>query len=363
MSLGPEDAATPPPATEGSPVTRPLRGSSGPADAAGLLRAVLALNVTGTLAVAGAGGVRLSLVSKGESVARGALGTPPADDALDLPFVFHPHPLPEGALQGVPELPSRLPDARHPALQSWPDLPGGRDLAPGPLGLRDLLLDLQASHFGGALGGRSPHGPVLALFEEGRLLVALAERDGRTLGRGDALRLLARHATDPHAPPLTLTPLPQELRHALLGVATDRRGDAPDGLRIGEEGAIALLGGVPQVRVAFSANDRIGRFRSVEEPSRLPALELPDDPPGWETQRYALTLRGRDALDPMTELSMRFDAEIGASGKQILRAVRAGHTVGRLAEELGLELDQLGAWLRRLEGDGLIRGEAGARRV
>lgn len=336
--------------------TRPMRGTAGPSDAAALLRAVLSLGMTGTLAVAGSEGVRLSLVASGESIARGALGRPPDDDALDLPFVFHRHELPAGAMHGVPELPSRLPDASHPALQSWPDLPGSRDLVPGPLPLVDLLRELGRTRFGGVLGGRSPHGVVMVILDDGRIVSAIAERNGRTVQRGDALRVLARHASDVQSPSLTLTALPTDLRRTLLGVASEQSGDALDGIRVGEAGAVVLRGGVPQVRIAFAAKERIGRFRAVQDPARLQPLELPEDPPGWETRTYHLTLRGRDALDPMTELSMRFDADMGVSGKRILRAVRGGMTVGGVAEELGLELDQLGAWLRRLEGDGLIRG-------
>lgn len=335
---------------------RPVRGHAGPADAAALLRTILAAGNTGTLAVRGPEGVRFTLVEDGTSVARSALDTPPPDDVTDLPFTFHPHALPNGALHGVPELPSRLPDAYHPALQSWPDLPGGEDLPAGRVGLADLLHDLGRHGFSGVVGGDGPFGAVLAVLEGGRLVASVAEREDRTLHRGDALRLLTRHAAEQDGCMMTITPLPALLRRGLLGMAIDLRGDAPDGARVGESGAVILQGGVPVLRIASSSRERIGRFRAVSDPAKLPVLALPEDPPGWENRTYHLTLRGRDVLDPMTELSMRFDAEIGASGKRILKVVREGHPVAAMAEALDLELDQLGAWLRRLEAEGLIRG-------
>lgn len=355
--LPPDPGIDPAPAAKPAGPARPMRGRAGPADAAGLLRTVLAAGSTGTLAVRGEEGVRFTLMEDGTSVARSALDTPPPDDVPDLPFTFHPHVLPNGALHGVPELPSRLPEAAHPALQSWPDLPGAEEVPPGRTSLAELLQNLGRHGFSGVLGGDTPEGGAIAVLEQGRLVAAVAERGDRTLHRGDALRLLARHASEPEGCALTVTPLPVLLRRGLLGIATDLRGDAPDGVRVGESGAVMLQGGVPALRVAFAARERIGRFRAVPDPAKLPVLNLPEDPPGWENRTYHLTLRGRDALDPMTELSMQFDAEVGASGKQILKIVRQGHPVATMAEKLDLELDQLGAWLRRLEAEGLIRGD------
>jgi predicted Rossmann fold nucleotide-binding protein DprA/Smf involved in DNA uptake len=134
-----------------------------------------------------------------------------------------------------------------------------------------------------------------------------------------------------------------------------RKRDAPHGAHVGERAAVLLEHGVPALRVAYRAAEHLGRFAAAENLARLPALPLPEDPPDWETRTYHLTLRGRDALDPMTELSMRFAQDYGPSGKQILQALRRGLDVETTAAELGLELDQLAAWLRRLEEDGMVR--------
>ncbi len=333
----------------------PLRGRSGPNDGADLLRGFLQLGVSGTLALGDEGGVCLTLIQDGESVTRSSHGTPPTTDVTDVAFAFHAHELPGGAAHGVPELPALLPAATLPALLLVPDLPGGIDVAPGLVSLPVLIAHLDARGARGVLAAHGPDASVVALIASGRVLAAAGDKQGRELRRGDALRLLARHAADPAAAPMRLVPLPDPLLTAVAGVMLDRKRDAPHGVRVGESSATFLEHGVPILRVAYVAAEHLGRFAAVETLERLPALPLPDDPPDWETRTYHLTLRGRDALDPMTELAMRFDAEYGPSGKDILRALRRGLDVETAAAELGLELDQLGAWLRRLEADGLVR--------
>ncbi|MEX2501447.1 MAG: hypothetical protein WD336_03640, partial [Trueperaceae bacterium] len=369
----------------------PLRGRSGPLDAAGLLKTLLDLGATGTLAVGSHAaldatdrepaplGACLTLIEAGESIARQKLGHPPSDDATDLPFLFHSHDLPAGPMHGVPELPALLPAARAPGLLSVPRLPGSDVTPAGLIGLTQATEWAARSRFdgvlsvgGGATARRDPDGdadqgadgtdrsdddgdayPLVAAawWVEGRLVAALGERDGREVRRSDALRLFARLAADPNGPPLAWAPLPRSVLCASLGVAQDRRKDAPSGLRIGQNDATYLQGGVPILRTAHPRADRKGRFAAVDDDAltRMPALPLPVDPPDWESRTYQLTLRGRDALDPMTELAMRFDREVGPSGKRILVTLRRGLTVRDAADDLGLDLDQLGAWLRRLE--------------
>jgi hypothetical protein len=335
----------------------PLRGSSGPADGAELLRGLLKLGVSGTLALGSAEGVCLTLIEDGESITRASYGEPPGGDDRDVPFAFHRHELPDSAQHGVPELPAALPDARLPALLVVPDLPGGTDIPPGLVSLPGLIAHLDARGARGVLTARGGDHAVAALLANGKIIAAVGDRGGREVVRGDALRTLAKHASDPAAEPMRLVPLPEPILTAVAGVMLDRKRDAPHGARVGETATTLLEHGVPFLRVAYDGAERLGRFAAAENLDRLPALPLPEDPPDWETRTYHLTLRGRDALDPMTELAMRFDSEYGPSGKQILRALQRGLDVETTGAELGLELDQLGAWLRRLEADGLVRAD------
>ncbi len=340
-----------------SVLSAPVRGRSGPNDGADLLRGLLRMGVSGTLALGDAEGVCLTLIEEGESVTRARHGDAPDADATDVAFAFHAHPLPDGAMHGVPELPALLPDASLPALLVVPDLPGGTDIPPGLVSLPGLVAHLDARAAHGVLAARGPDQSVVALIAHGRILAAVGDKNGREVVRGDALRLLARHAADPAADPMRLVPLPGPILTAVAGVMLDHKRDAPHGARIGESSAALLEHGVPILRVAYQEAERLGRFAAVERLDRLPALPLPEDPPDWETRTYHLTLRGRDALDPMTELAMRFDQEYGPSGKQILRALKRGLDVETTGAELGIELDQLAAWLRRLEQDGLVRAD------
>lgn len=82
---------------------------------------------------------------------------------------------------------------------------------------------------------------------------------------------------------------------------------------------------------------------------------MPNDPTGWEGRRYALTLRGRDALDPMTELSMRFRSEFGRTGQRALEGFRRAAAAEAVAEALGLEAGAFRTLLERLEAEGFIR--------
>ena len=335
--------------------TAPLRGRSGPYDGADLLRVLLGAHVNGTLALGDGGGLCLTVIEEGESVARSYHGDAPPSDRPDVAFAFHPHDLPDGSMHGVPELPALLPDATLPGLVAVPDLPGGRELPPGLNTLPALMAHLDAAGTRGALAAHGPEDAVAALVIGGKIVAAVGDKQGREVRRGDALRLLARHAGDPASEPIRLVPLPHPLLTSVAGVMLDRKRDAPHGAHVGERAAVLLEHGVPALRVAYRAAERLGRFAAAEDVARLPALPLPEDPPDWETRTYTLTLRGRDALDPMTELSMRFDETYGPSGKEILRALRRGLDVETTGAELGLELDQLGAWLRRLESDGMIR--------
>jgi len=385
--------------SNGSPgaVTLPLRGRSGPYRLVDLLAALHAWGASGTLAVREGRRVVLTRLIEGEAIGETALGEAPSEaesvagggldkpDAQDLPFVFHPHGLdthgldthgldprdldatdpdstgtaPEANVDPsdheVPGLPSLLPDATWPALLVLPALPGGSEVPAGSLSLPALVAHLDARGVRGAVSVVGDGETVAALIAGGRIVAAAGDKHGRELQRSDAMRLLSRFVADPKAAPLQITPLPEVVLAAVAGVMLNHKRSAPHGVRIGERSATILEAGQPLLRVAYQGAERLGRFAAEPAVDRLPALPLPDDPPDWETRTYHLTLRGRDALDPMTELSMRFDEDYGAAGKAILRALRRGLDVETTSAELGMDLDALGGWLRRLESEGMVR--------
>ncbi len=89
--------------------------------------------------------------------------------------------------------------------------------------------------------------------------------------------------------------------------------------------------------------------------AQTPSLALPDEPPGWETQRYRLTLRGKDALDPMMETSHEFRDRYGGEGRKVLKTLGQQLTAEEVAFRLELPFRDLRKWLDRLEGEGFIR--------
>lgn len=358
----------------------PLSGRSGARTGADVLAAARTLAATGTLALSSRRGTLLIVLEGGEEKGRRALGADPELEVADQTFLFHAHPV-HGGGGGEedlePILPSMLPQARQDALRAWPQLGTELALRPRPVDLSATLERLEARGFDGVLGGRAGSeealtrggaargeaglGGALVIVAGGRPVAAVAERDGHKLERGDALRALMRQAMDVAAPELWLAPLPEPLTAILAGMALGLEGDERDATtgaaREGHELVLLREGRVLLRLASDGRGDHVGMglVRAARDVRRLRELPLPDDPPGFEDRRYRLTLRGRDVLDPMTDLSMRFEAEIGASGKRLLRTLQRGLPVARVGQELGLELDQLRPWLRRLEEDGLIQ--------
>jgi hypothetical protein len=354
-----------------------LQGRSGPHGAAELLRTLLDAKEVGTLATAGPRGLVTTLIDGGETIARAEHGAPPGSDVADVAFAFHDHALPSGARHGVPELPSRFQGATDPHLRAIPQLPARFACSAHLAHLPAWLATLEAEAADGLLTLDEDGDAAVALLAEGRIRAAIGERRPRSgaaaddaplpVHNGDALRLLLRHGgatpggtdatTDPpDAPTLQFAPLPPSWRGAFAGLLLGREGDAPHGVRLTAREATLLEGGVPILRVG-GGGSAAARFQAHPNPTALPPLPLPDDPPDLETRRYHLTLRGRDALDPMTDLAMSFESDYGPSGKELLRTLQRGLDVGGCADALGVGLDQLAPWLRRLEADGLIRTE------
>lgn len=72
-----------------------------------------------------------------------------------------------------------------------------------------------------------------------------------------------------------------------------------------------IVRGDTLLRVATTPQRR-DRFALIDDSGAQ--LKLPDETPGWEARSYALTLRGRDAFNTMTDRWMRFRHAFGARG-------------------------------------------------
>jgi hypothetical protein len=191
------------------------------------------------------------------------------------------------------------------------------------------------------------------------------ERAGRLSSRTEALRILQKRSSETSAGSLELERLDRPVAEALMALALDLV--VPDGadvaftgVEVDDTGFRFFRQGQPYLSVPGVPHGAARRYALTgAQAAHTASLSLPTEPPGWEEQRYALTLRGRDALNPMTELNMEFRNHNGELGQRVLDALGQGGTLQQTAEELGLELVDLKPWLGKLEGSGMIRLQRG----
>ncbi len=273
-----------------------------------------------------------------------------------------PGPVVNLADPSVPALPGRYPVLGP--LWALPALTERTLLSTAETGLRELVARLSADAFGGAVvlttgdAEGAPYG--LLLFQDGQLAGAVYGEGALQQRGAAALRTLTRLSAA-----LTLHALPEPVVAGLLGwllglqlsdlAAQQRRPDGFSGLELTATGARFYRAGTPyllQLRPEGLVPPTLGLFAACQH---VPSLTLPGEPSGWEGRRYGLTLRGRDALNPMTELSMRFQGDFGRSGRRALEQFRRDLSVEVAAGTLGLEVAELGGLVERLEAEGFVR--------
>ncbi|MDF1522764.1 MAG: hypothetical protein P1P87_08095 [Trueperaceae bacterium] len=300
-------------------------------------------------------GVALLALVGGEVKARHLLGRFAGLAVTDLAVHAVAH-----APSGVPTLPSLAPEAPIDALRALPRLVPGRPLPADAVPLAALLTRLETRGWHGALVVRAGAGVALALLVAGHVAAANAHRPrsaGGTIADGfDALRALARFAGEEGAT-VELVPLDPTSAAAIAGYAARRTrpaGETPaSGLTVNAEGVALHVRGEALLRVTAEPQRR-GPFALIDVPGSQ--LRLPEDAPDWVARRYAITLRGRDALNPMTDHWMRFRTTYGARGQRLLEAFGEGASVEELAITHGVELDELAGWVKKWGDEGLVRG-------
>jgi hypothetical protein len=285
-------------------------------------------------------GAALLGVTGGEVKVRRMLGRFDGLASNDVTFTANAHPAAElphlravgergwGVLRAAPQL---VTATRWPA--SAADLP-------------TLHRRLEATNWSGLL----KIGDGGALWREGRVVAAHAEG---TVG-ADALRTLRRAANEEGAI-LELHPLDPRTASSLHGVAERQRDshkpagsvhcDPDRTLFLGRNSVEFAVVGGSGFKGGFSAADRL-----ASEP-----LHLPDEPIGWEGNRYAMTLRGRDALNPMTDRHTSFVQRFGERGCTLLEAVGSGEALDKVGRAAGIEFPELRKLVESWEGDGVVR--------
>jgi len=336
----------------------PTRGSLGAMSARSFLALLGAAEASGTLFFGRAETSTLILLRRGKAAAHTDLGGGFDIDGTGAQFGFWPH----AEAHPLPSLPSRYPASRG-TLWALPALSESLLFSTAETDLRGLAARLARDAFTGALALENTAVQGLLLFYKGQLGGATSEEGARGRGGSAALRSLL-HLAEPAA--LSLHALPElvtaSLLGWLLGLRVEDAGTDADtggmregftGLELTPTGARYYRAGTPYLQVPNPGGTYTpGRFAPCRD---APNLALPTEPSGWEGQRYGLTLRGRDALNPMTELSMRFRGEYGRIGQQALEGFRGDLSLEEAAQTLGLDLKELKSTAERLESEGFIR--------
>ena len=190
---------------------------------------------------------------------------------------------------------------------------------------------------------------VHVLVYEGRAVAAASAQHTGELALGDLLNLFEAGA------PLGAYVLDRDIAHALSGVGSRawkfNLTDDFTGLHAGPNGASFYVSGsvvaVMPVTLPYE-----GAFPA---PLRPQTLILPKSLAGWAHQNYALTLRGRDALNPITPTHQQFRNHYGTIGTSLLKALSEGLTPADYALRSDAVLHELEPLIAELVKAGHIK--------
>ena len=250
------------------------------------------------------------------------------------------------AAADLPTLPSVAPGHPWAVLRAAPQLTPVQRWPSGAIDLTALHRRLGAAGWSGIVHA----GGAGALWREGQLVAAAVDD-----ARDDAALAGLRRAIAESGGEVALTPLDGRTASALHGLALGQRGQGvPNGGLIADTDQVAFVHRSQKEFVVPVGLGRVGTFVAAERGNEAP-LELPEESTDWQRHRYALTLRGRDALNPMTERHSQFAREFGGDGIRLLEAVGRARALDAVALEAGGDLDELRRHAERWVRDGLLR--------
>ncbi|WP_027480493.1 hypothetical protein [Deinococcus pimensis] len=220
--------------------------------------------------------------------------------------------------------------------------------------LHAFLRHLHASSWYGYLHVAMHEQHVHVLVYEGRVVAAASASNTGELALGDMLSLFLAGG------PLSACTLDQDVAHALSGVGSrawkfDLTEDFT-GLHAGPGGATFYARG----QVIATMPVTLPTEGAFPAPLRPQTLILPKSLAGWAHQNYALTLRGRDALNPITTVHQQFRATFGGPAQNLVRAISEGLTPAEHALRTDAPLQDLEPLLADLVRGGYVKA-VGAR--
>ncbi|WP_245557648.1 hypothetical protein [Deinococcus peraridilitoris] len=187
------------------------------------------------------------------------------------------------------------------------------------------------------------------LIFEGRAVAACSGQHTGELALGDLLNLFVAGA------PLCAYSLEHDIAHALSGVGSRawkfNLTEDFTGLHAGSDGASFYVGG----QVVASMPVTMPYEGAFPAPLRPQTLILPKSLAGWAHHNYALTLRGRDALNPITPTHLHFRQQYGVGGTSLMKALSEGLTPAEYALRSDAALHEMEPLLSELVKNGFLK--------
>lgn len=226
------------------------------------------------------------------------------------------------------------------------------------LGLRTDFCDLHAflktlheqtwhGYLHAALGEQS----AFVLVYEGRTVAAAAANVTGEQALGELLSMYEQGAI------LSAHPLSQTFAHVLSGVGSRawkfNLTEDFTGLHARPTGAIFYAKGEIVATMAATLPYE-GAFPA---PLRPQTLILPRSLAGWAHHAYSLTLRGRDAINAITDIHLDFKTKFGQAGIGLLKAVAQNLTPAEYAMREDLALHEIEPLIQTFVKAGFLRDE------
>ncbi len=252
--------------------------------------------------------------------------------------------------KSIPTLERAYPDANLPLLNA---LPAGEYRM---LGLHSSFAELakvcaylEKQSFDGALILEN----AVALLFEGKIVNACATRKEETVWGDTALLEFSRCYSEGIL--LEVLVLERRVSHALSGVQERpwrvQPTDGFTGSRAMGNGYLALIADGEAFGRVQIGNRETGAYPAALRPK---PLTLPRVVGAWASERYALTLRGRDAVNPITDTYNRARAAHGKPALEVLTLLGRGKTPLEIAGTLERDAASLEAVVEVFIREGLL---------
>ncbi|GGK87494.1 hypothetical protein [Deinococcus radiotolerans] len=190
---------------------------------------------------------------------------------------------------------------------------------------------------------------AFVLLFEGRTVTAAAASVTGEQALGELLSLYEQGAQ------LSAHPLPAQLAHVLSGIGSRawkfNLTEDFTGLHARPGGAIFYVKG--EITATMPAT--LPYEGAFPAPLRPQTLILPRSLAGWAHHHYALTLRGRDALNAITGMHQSFRARHGQAGLTFMRALGEDLSPAEYAIRTDVALHDLEPLIQDFLAGGLIR--------